>query len=76
MLTESGLLYLKSGQTQQAFERFSPALALEATCAKALLGIGCITQVGKTIYKIVFKWIIYKNYIYITLCDYDNKNYL
>lgn len=49
MLTESGLLYLKAGQSQQAFERFSPALALEPACAKALLGIGCITQVGRRI---------------------------
>lgn len=46
MLTESGLLYLKSGQTQHAFERLSAALALESACAKALLGIGCITQVS------------------------------
>lgn len=46
MLTESGLLYLKSAQTQHAFERLSAALALEPTCAKALLGIGCITQVS------------------------------
>ncbi|KAH0817592.1 hypothetical protein GEV33_005199 [Tenebrio molitor] len=32
------------GQTQHAFERLSSALALDPTCAKALLGIGCITQ--------------------------------
>lgn len=45
MLTESGLLYLKSGQTQLAFERLSSALALDPTCSRALLGVGCITQV-------------------------------
>ncbi|CAH1365097.1 unnamed protein product [Tenebrio molitor] len=44
ILTESGLLCLKMGQTQHAFERLSSALALDPTCAKALLGIGCITQ--------------------------------
>lgn len=45
MLTESGLLYLKAGQVQDAFERLGAALALEPTCGKALLGVGCITQV-------------------------------
>lgn len=45
MLTEAGLLNLKMGQTQQAFEKLSSALALDPVCAKALLGIGCITQV-------------------------------
>ncbi|KAJ8979160.1 hypothetical protein NQ317_006352 [Molorchus minor] len=44
MLTESGLLYLKIGQSQHAFERLSSALALEPTHTKALLGIGYITQ--------------------------------
>ncbi|KAF5308143.1 hypothetical protein FQR65_LT06322 [Abscondita terminalis] len=44
MLTESGLLYLKMGQTQQAFQSLSSALALNPSCAQALLGIGCITQ--------------------------------
>lgn len=44
MLTESGLLYLKIGQTQLAFERLSSALALDPTHYKALLGVGCITQ--------------------------------
>lgn len=46
MLTKSGLLYIKTGQTQLAFERLSSGLALDPTCADALLGIGCITQVG------------------------------
>lgn len=45
MLTDSGILYMKLGQTQLAFERLSSALALEPTHYKALLGIGCITQV-------------------------------
>ncbi|XP_023309913.1 Bardet-Biedl syndrome 4 protein homolog [Anoplophora glabripennis] len=44
MLTESGLLYLKVGQSQHAFERLSSALALEPTYTRALLGVGCITQ--------------------------------
>ncbi|XP_066157779.1 Bardet-Biedl syndrome 4 protein-like isoform X2 [Euwallacea fornicatus] len=44
LLTESGLLYLKIGQSQYAFERLSQALALDQTCAKALLGIGYITH--------------------------------
>ncbi|XP_066249530.1 Bardet-Biedl syndrome 4 protein-like [Euwallacea similis] len=44
LLTESGLLYLKIGQPQYAFERLSQALALDQTCAKALLGIGYITH--------------------------------
>ncbi|XP_030755352.1 Bardet-Biedl syndrome 4 protein homolog, partial [Sitophilus oryzae] len=47
MLTESGLLYLKAGQSQYAFERLSQALALEPSHSKALLGIGCITMVNK-----------------------------
>lgn len=47
MLTDSGILYMKLGQTQFAFERLSSALALEPTHYKALLGVGCITQVGK-----------------------------
>lgn len=55
MLTESGLLYLKSGQTQHAFERLSAALALEPTCAQALLGIGCITQVSLMGFYFIFK---------------------
>ncbi|KAG5885944.1 hypothetical protein JTB14_018398 [Gonioctena quinquepunctata] len=49
MLTESGLLYLKVGPTQHAFERLSSALALEPTYPKALLGIGCIIQSGEII---------------------------
>ncbi|KAJ8925989.1 hypothetical protein NQ315_009844 [Exocentrus adspersus] len=44
MLTESGLLFLKMGQNQQAFERLSSALALKPAHVKALLGVGCITQ--------------------------------
>ncbi|CAG9820960.1 unnamed protein product [Phaedon cochleariae] len=44
MLTESGILHLKEGQSQQAFERLSSALALEPAFPKALLGIGYITQ--------------------------------
>ncbi|KAK4885296.1 hypothetical protein RN001_001567 [Aquatica leii] len=44
MLTESGLLHLKLGQTQQAFQSLSSALALNPSCSQALLGIGCITQ--------------------------------
>ncbi|KAK9686295.1 hypothetical protein QE152_g37302 [Popillia japonica] len=44
MLSKSGLLYIKTGQTQLAFERLSSGLALNPTCAEALLGIGCITQ--------------------------------
>ncbi|KAF7286922.1 hypothetical protein GWI33_003189 [Rhynchophorus ferrugineus] len=44
MLTESGLLFLKAGQAQYAFERLSQALALDPAYAKALLGIGCITM--------------------------------
>lgn len=44
MLTESGLLYLKVGQTQHAFERLSSALALDPHHCRALLGVGCITQ--------------------------------
>lgn len=46
LLTEAGLLYLKTGQSQHAFERLSQALALEPTCAKALLGVGYITHVS------------------------------
>ncbi|CAH2015390.1 unnamed protein product [Acanthoscelides obtectus] len=44
LLTESGLLNLKAGQTQQAFERLSATLALEPTCVKALLALGYVTQ--------------------------------
>ncbi|KAL1502259.1 hypothetical protein ABEB36_007425 [Hypothenemus hampei] len=44
LLTEAGLLFLKTGQSQYAFERFSQALALDQTCSRALLGIGCITH--------------------------------
>ncbi|XP_063905055.1 Bardet-Biedl syndrome 4 protein [Zophobas morio] len=44
MLTEAGILCLKMGQTQHAFEKLSSALALDPACSKALLGIGCITQ--------------------------------
>ncbi|KAF5272417.1 hypothetical protein FQA39_LY07885 [Lamprigera yunnana] len=44
ILTESGLLHLKIGQTQQAFQNLSSALALNPSCSQALLGIGCITQ--------------------------------
>lgn len=49
MLTESGLLYLKVGQTQLAFERLTSALALSPSNYEALLGVGCITQVKKFI---------------------------
>lgn len=52
MLTESGLLFLKVGQTQHAFERLSSALALDSAYPKALLGIGYITQVSIYIYKV------------------------
>ncbi|CAH1101421.1 unnamed protein product [Psylliodes chrysocephalus] len=44
MLTESGLLFLKLGQNEHAFERLSSALALEPAHTKALLAIGCIIQ--------------------------------
>ncbi|XP_072387049.1 BBSome complex member BBS4 isoform X1 [Diabrotica undecimpunctata] len=44
MLTESGLLFLKIGQNEYAFERLSSALALEPAHTKALLAIGCIIQ--------------------------------
>ncbi|CAG9863985.1 unnamed protein product [Phyllotreta striolata] len=44
MLTESGLLFLKLGQSEHAFERLSSALALEPSSTKALLAIGCIMQ--------------------------------
>ncbi|GJQ76168.1 hypothetical protein Trydic_g1913 [Trypoxylus dichotomus] len=47
MLTKSGVLYIKTGQTQLAFERLSSALALDPICADALLGIGCITQASQ-----------------------------
>ncbi|KAK5647586.1 hypothetical protein RI129_002478 [Pyrocoelia pectoralis] len=44
MLTESGLLHLKVGQIQPAFQCLSSAVALNPSCSAALLGIGCITQ--------------------------------
>ncbi|XP_017775178.1 PREDICTED: Bardet-Biedl syndrome 4 protein homolog [Nicrophorus vespilloides] len=44
VLTKSGLLYLKVGINQHAFERLSSALALDPLNPRALLGIGCITQ--------------------------------
>lgn len=45
MLTECGLLCLKVGQIQPAFEKLSSALALDPTYKKALLAIGYITHV-------------------------------
>ncbi|GLV40575.1 Bardet-Biedl syndrome 4 [Carabus blaptoides fortunei] len=44
MLNESGILYLRTGQIQHAFERLSSVLALEPNCVKALLGVGSIIQ--------------------------------
>ncbi|KAB0804558.1 hypothetical protein PPYR_01528 [Photinus pyralis] len=44
MLTQSGLLHLKLGQVQPAFQCLSSAVALNPSCSEALLGIGCITQ--------------------------------
>ncbi|XP_022907964.1 BBSome complex member BBS4 [Onthophagus taurus] len=84
MLTQSGLLYLKSGQTQLAFERLSSALALEPTCSRALLGIGCITQlheeydVALTKYKLAIQTqsdsiALWNN---IGMCFYSKQKYI
>ncbi|ENN79463.1 hypothetical protein YQE_04107, partial [Dendroctonus ponderosae] len=84
LLTESGLLYLKTGQTQHAFERLSQALALDPACSKALLGIGCIThrhedfEVALTKYKIAVLYepesvALWNN---IGLCFYSKQKYI
>ncbi|EFA07311.1 Bardet-Biedl syndrome 4 protein homolog-like Protein [Tribolium castaneum] len=84
LLTETGLLCLKLGQTQFAFERLSSALALDPVCAKALLGIGCITQshdehdVALTKYKVAVSYepnsvALWNN---IGLCFYSKQKYV
>ncbi|XP_015587423.1 Bardet-Biedl syndrome 4 protein homolog [Cephus cinctus] len=42
--TELGLLYLKMGDTQRAFQQFGSALAQSPTCSKALLPMASIMQ--------------------------------
>ncbi|XP_060521953.1 Bardet-Biedl syndrome 4 protein isoform X2 [Cylas formicarius] len=84
MFTESGLLYLKIGQNQHAFERLSQALALDPTCSRALFGIGCITQmhqeydVALTKYKIAVPYepdsiSLWNN---IGICFYSKQKYV
>ncbi|CAH0552064.1 unnamed protein product [Brassicogethes aeneus] len=84
MLTKSGLLYLKTGHMQNAFEQLSSALALDPTCSKALLGIGYITQrheefdVALTKYKIAVVYApdsvaLWNN---IGICFYSKQKYV
>nr|CAI5864793.1 unnamed protein product [Callosobruchus analis] len=84
MLTESGLLNLKVGQTQQAFERLSAALALDPTCVKALLALGYVTQkheeydVALTKYKMAVNYdadsvALWNN---IGMCFYSKQKYV
>lgn len=39
------LLYMDLGDHQKAFEKFGTALALDPTCARALLAVGALMQV-------------------------------
>ncbi|XP_050297667.1 Bardet-Biedl syndrome 4 protein homolog [Anthonomus grandis grandis] len=84
LLIDSGILYLKAGQTQHSFERFSQALALNPTSWKALLGIGCITHkheefdVALSKYKIAVLYqpesvALWNN---IGLCFYSKQKYI
>lgn len=43
--TEMGLLYLRIGDTQRAFQQFGAALAHSPNCVKALLPMAYIMQV-------------------------------
>lgn len=47
--TELGLLYLKIGDTQRAFQQFGAALAHSPNCVKAILPMAYIMQVHKFI---------------------------
>ena len=55
--TSLGLLYMRIGEHQKAFERLGTALAHDPNCAKALLAAGAMMQVIKNVlthYFIVF----------------------
>lgn len=45
LATDLGLLYMKIGENQKAFEQFGSALARNADCVKALFGTGLMMQV-------------------------------
>lgn len=45
LATSLGLLYMKVGDHQKAFERFGSALAQDPNCSKALLAAGAMMQV-------------------------------
>jgi len=47
--TELGLLYLRIGDTQQAFQQFGAALAYSPNCVKAILPMAYVMQVRKFI---------------------------
>lgn len=45
--TELGLLYLRVGDTQRAFQQFGAALAYSPNCVKAILPMAYVMQVRK-----------------------------
>lgn len=47
MLIEAGIVNLKLGQTQHAFNHFKAALELDGASPRALIGAGCISQVNE-----------------------------
>jgi len=47
--TELGLLYLRIGDTQRAFQQFGAALAYSPNCVKAILPMAYVMQVRKFI---------------------------
>lgn len=55
--TELGLLYLKIGDVQRAFQQFGTAIAHSPNYAKAILPVAYIIQVNVLLY--IFKYIDY-----------------
>ncbi|KAJ9577928.1 hypothetical protein L9F63_025210, partial [Diploptera punctata] len=82
--TTLGLLYMKSGQYQRAFERFGSALAHDPLCTKALLAAGSVMQnhqdfdVALSKYKIAAQFLPESTSLWnnIGMCFFEKKKYI
>lgn len=54
LATSLGLLYMKVGEHQKAFEKFGSALAHDSQCPKALLAVGAMMQVLQNEYDLSY----------------------
>ncbi|XP_069682153.1 BBSome complex member BBS4 isoform X2 [Periplaneta americana] len=84
LATSLGLLYMKTGQHQRAFEKLGSALAHDGMCSKALLAAGSMMQnhqdfdVALSKYKIAAQFLPESTALWnnIGMCFFEKKKYV